>query len=437
MYSMVLSQRSRFLCLILAAVFLVCKTVVAAEFEPGVGVGVEYTDNVNLTTDDKIDDLITVGYVGARFFENEGYAKYDVMTSLNKQSYAKGSFDDSRYFSLAADVNVEMVEGRFNWILTDYFTQRTINTLDPNTPDNLQDTNVFTFGALMRVPLTSRQMFSLTPMYNQYYYSRSLTNNKQVSLLANWNYQAFRTSAVGLNLSTRTIDYDEQAVADTTFTTIGLVLNTRRARTNLTAIMGTTKVSRDTGQETSGFSGSLNLLANLSATSTLNMNVSTALTDTSTIVASGSLDAREIQITTDVVRHRDANVSYFRKNVYFQTLIRAEYSEVEYSESPFDQTARSVDIEMSDYPFTRLLLGGVYARYFHTRRLENNRTDDNYLLGTNLRYRLSRKLNASFDIKYRKLISSSVIENYGEYSFYASLVYGYGVVYRPTRGGGF
>ena len=437
MCSMVLSQRSRFLCLTLAVIPLACQTVVAAEFEPGVGVGAEYTDNVKLTTNDKIDDLITVGYVGARFFENEGYAKYDVMTSLNKQSYAKGSFDDGRYFSLAADVNVEMIEGRFNWILTDYFTQRTVNALDPNTPDNLQDTNAFTFGALMRVPLTSRQMFSLTPMYNQYYYSRSLTNNKQVSLLANWNYQAFRTSAVGLNLSTRTIDYVEQAVADTTFTTIGLVLNTRRARANFTAILGSTNVSRDTGQETSGFSGSLNLLANLSATSTLNMSVSTALTDTSTIVAGGSLDARDIQITTDVVRRRDANVNYFRKNVYFQTLIRAEYSEVEYSESPFDQIARSVDIEMFDYPFTRLLLGGAYARYYYTRRLENNRTDDNYLLGTNLRYRLSRKLNASFDIKYRRLISTSVIENYEEYSFYASLVYGYGAVYRPTRGGGF
>lgn len=437
MSSMILSQRGRFLCLIFMTASLACQIVVAAEFEPGIGVGAEYTDNVKLTTNDKIDDLITVGYVGARLFENEGYAQYDVMTSLNKQSYAKGSFDDGRYFSLAADVNVEMIEGRFNWILKDYFTQRTVNTLDPNTPDNLQDTNAFTFGALMRVPLTSRQMFTLTPMYNQYYYSRSLTNNKQASLLANWNYQVYRTSAVGLNLSTRTIDYVEQAVADTTFTTIGLVLNTRRARTNFTAILGSTNVSRDTGQETSGFSGSLNLLANLSATSTLNMSVSTALTDTSTVVAGGSLGARDIQITTDVVRRRDVNANYFRKSVYFQTLIRAEYGEVEYSESPFDQTARSIDIEMFDYPFTRLLLGGAYAKYYHTRRLENNRTDDNYLLGTNLRYRLSRKLNASFDIKYRRLISTSVIENFEEYSFYVSLAYGYGAVYRPTRGGGF
>ena len=434
---MVLSQRSYFLCLIFTALSVTGKASVAAEFEPGIGVGAEYTDNVKLTTNDKIGDLISVGYVGARFFENEGYAKYDVATSLNKQTYAKGSFDDGRYFSLAADVDVEMIEGRFNWILSDYFTQRTVNTLDPNTPDNLQDTNAFTFGALMRVPLTSRQMFSLTPMYNQYYYSRSLTNNKQTSLLANWNYQAFRLTAVGLNLSTRTIDYVERAVADTTFNNIGLVLNTRRARVNFTTILGSTSVSRDTGQETSGFSGSLNILANVSATSTLNMNVSTALTDTSTIVAGGSLDARDIQITTDVVRRRNANMNYFRKNVYFQTLIRAEYSSVEYSESPFDLVARNFDIEMFDYPFTRRLLGGTYARYYYTRRLETNRTDDNYLVGANLKYRFSRKLNASIDLKYRKLISTSVIENYDEYSLYASLVYGYGAVYRPTRGGGF
>ncbi len=434
---MSLNQRSYFLCMISTVFFLSCKAVVAVEFQPGAGVGVEYTDNVKLTTTDKVDELITVGYVGARLFDNEGSAIYDVATSYNKQRYAKGTFDDSRYFSLAADVDVEMIEGRFNWILKDYFTQRTVVALAPNTPDNLQDSNVFTFGAIMRLPISRRQIFSLTPMYNDYYYSRSLTNNKQVSLLANWNYQMFRLAAVGLNLSRRKINYVEQDVADTTFTNIGVTFTGRLARSNFTAILGSTKVERDTGQDTSGFSGSINWLANLSPISTFNAGVSTALTDTSTVAADGSVGAGNIQITTDVVRRRDVNMYYHRKNLYFQALIRAEYSEVEYSESPFDQTAKNLDVELFDYPFTRRLLGGTYLRYYYTKRVETSRTDDNYIVGVNMRYRVSRKLGALFDLKYRTLNSTSLIENFEEYSFYASLVYGFGEVYRPTRGGGF
>ncbi len=135
----------------------------AVLFEPGVGIGVEYTDNATLVNEDKVNDLITVGYVGARLSENEGALTYDATTSFNNQSYTQDTFPDQHYFNLGASADWAMIKDRFNWFLSDYFSQRTVNTLNSNTPDNLQDTNVFTFGANIRTPISARQSFSLDP----------------------------------------------------------------------------------------------------------------------------------------------------------------------------------------------------------------------------------------------------------------------------------
>ena len=84
-----------------------CASVNALEFEPGVGLGVEYTDNVRLTPDEiePIDEVITVGYVGVGFAENEGPLQYSASTSLNKQRYAQDTFADQQYFNLSANAN--------------------------------------------------------------------------------------------------------------------------------------------------------------------------------------------------------------------------------------------------------------------------------------------------------------------------------------------
>ena len=138
--------------------------------------------------------------------------------------YTKDTFADQRYFNLAANAGWEMVKNRVNWFLRDNFSQRPIISLDSNTPDNLQNTNIFTFGVNLNQPVSARQNFSLVPMFTQYYYETLITDNKQLSLAATWNYQMFRLTNVGLNLSTRNVDYTEQAIEDTRFTNVGIIL---------------------------------------------------------------------------------------------------------------------------------------------------------------------------------------------------------------------
>lgn len=425
---------------IVIAVHLCCSKVFAAvEFEPGVGAGVEYTNNATLVPDNEVDDLIALTYVGAIISESEGTLKYDASTSFNKNNYTQGTYEDQRYFNLGATADWEMIKNRFNWTLTEKYSQIPVLSLNSNTPNNIQDSNVFTFGANIRVPFSARQNFSLVPTFSQYYYEVLNTDNKQYALSASWNYQASRLTNVGLNFSVREIDYTEtnlfgQSIEGTTFTSLGFTFNGERLRSGFSGSLGATNVERDNGDATTGFSGFLNWFTDMSSLSRFSASVSTGLTDTSTVAASGS--ASGVQVTTDVVRNSIFSLAYLREDASLNTRISMDYSKLEYSENPLDRAVQSFGVDLS-YPVTPLLSSGAYMTYRYTEQLGIARIDGRYTIGSNLRYKFSRKLRGLFDLKYREKESNFALENYSEFSVFASIAYGFGDVRRPSRIGGY
>ena len=417
------------------------QVVFAVLFEPGVGVGLRYTDNATLVSENKVNDLITTSYVGARLSDNEGALTYDTMASFSNDSYTQDTFPDKRYFNLGASADWAMVKERFNWFLNDRFTQRRVNTLDSNTPDNLQNSNVFTFGANIRSPISARQNVSLIPMFSQFYYETSPTNNKQYSLVANWNYQIFRLTNVGFNLGARKINYTEenllgQAIVDTTFTNMAIIFNGQRLRSSFSANLGATNVKRDNGQEDTGFTGYLNWLADLSSRSKFETLASTDLTDTSKTAFSTVDDpinesGNDVQITTDVIRNSIINLVYLREDSLWSTSISARYRKLKYSDNTgLDRIIRGLILRFS-YQVTQLLSSGAYVNYSRTKSLSTNSLDKDFIVGGNLRYNFSRKLHGMFDLTYRTKDSTDPSRDYDEYSAFVSLVYGFGSVRRP------
>ena len=153
-----------------------------------------------------------------------------------------------------------MVKNRFSWLVSDYFQQEPINAIDASTPDNLQNSNFFTFGAGINYPVSPRQSFTLRPEFRDFYYETLTTDNQQLSLTLDWNYVMSELTSVGLSGIARTVDYDEPGIADVHFNSIYFVLAGQRARSVYTTSLGTTSVDRDNGQHTSGFAGNLNWL---------------------------------------------------------------------------------------------------------------------------------------------------------------------------------
>ena len=424
-----------------SGLLLYVNNISALEFEPGIGAGLEYTDNATLTADDQLDDLIVVGYIGARLEETEGPVTADISAALNHHRYTKDTFEDVRYFNLSATAGWEMLKDRFSWFLGNIYRQRPINSADPNTPDNIQDSNIFNFGANIIYPISARQSFTLRPEYRNFYYEVQVTDNQQVALQASWIYQVNNVTSAGLNASLRTIDYDEPLIDDVTFGSLFFTVSGIRARSDYKTNLGVTFVSRANGQSTQEFAGNLDWWVNLTSRSRVRAFIATDLTDTSTsglnaTIDPGLGDPNDIQVTTDVIRNQVMTLGYSRTDGTLESSLTGTYRNLNYSESPNDREIGSLNA-VFNYPVTGLLTSGFYARYSDTDFTDTNRNDQRYTVGGNLRYQLSRKLHSLLDLKYRKKESTLATENFDELSVFASLTYGFGEPRRPTRTGGF
>lgn len=412
----------------------------ALKVKPGVGAGAEYTDNVRLTPNNKKADTIAVGYVGLDIKQNEGPLLADVMTSLNKYVYTQDSYADQRYFNLNGNMDWEAVKNQFHLIMRDNYYQTPVTSVNSNRPGNIQDTNIFNFGANWAIPVSEKWSITLVPEYSKYYYELLKTDNKQYALNASLLYRMYRLTNVGFNASVRKIDYDIPIISDTTFSTLQLTVSGNRARSNYSLSAGTTSVKRGS-QSYTGFSGSLLWLTNLTGHSDLTVNLSTDLTDSSsgqlnTIINAdnGNGNFNNVQITTDVIRNKLARLAYNREDGTFNSSLWTEYQEIIYSDSPNDRSISALGINLN-YPVTALLSSGFYTYYGKTRLTELARDDNNFSVGFNLSYQHSRKLRSTLDIKYRKKQSTRFTQNYQENTIFYNLVYGFGSVLRPTRTG--
>lgn len=437
--------RCYFLCTVFFVQIFVCNAAVALEFQPGVGLGLEHTDNARLTQDNTVDDLIAVTYVGANISENDGSLVYQATGTFNKQNYTKDTFEDQRYVYLNAIVDWAMIEDRFIWTVSDYFSQVPVSAVGSTTPNNLQNTNVFTFGADIWQPLSARQSFSILPSYRQIYFEKLSTDNKQYSLAASWQYQAFRLTGVSLNLGARKIDYTEtdslgQTIQDQEFTNASVTINGQRLRSVFSVNAGATNVKRDNGEEATGFTGFLKWSAEMSSRSAFNTLISTDLTDSGTVAVnaagdSGPVNDSGVQITTDVIRNSIVNLSYSRDDASLSSGISARYQKVRYSDNvQLDRIIRDFSLNFG-HPVTQLLSSGAYLKYIRINQYNVNSLDKGLVVGGTLNYKFSRKLNGSFDLNYRQKESTVAIRNYEEFSVFASLVYGFGQVNRPSRSG--
>jgi hypothetical protein len=213
-----------------------------------------------------------------------------------------------------------------------------------------------------------------------------------------------------------------------------LTFNGQRARSTFSGSLGTTNVQRDNGDETTGFSGFLKWLADLSSRSKVETLLSTDLTDAGSVAFSDG--GADVQVTTDVIRNAIASLAYLRDDASLHTRISARYHRLTYSESPLDRNIISFGVN-ANYPVTSLLSSGAYMTYSRTDQVDQERVDKNYTVGGNLKYRFSRKLQGFVDLKYRTKESTRASQNYDDTSIFVSLKYGFGAVRRPSRVAGF
>ena len=436
--------------LILSAVLLVGSPLVTAlEIEPGVGAGLLYTDNARLTADDEKDDLLVVGYIGAKINENSGRLRLDAEADLIHLHYTRNTFSDENYPGLRLTGGYEQVRGRIDWQVQNYFSQTLVDSDDGVTPENIQNTNIFTIGPTIRFPVSGRQIVTVNPQYRNFYYEDDDVNNEdnnqqQYALSANWFYGMYPTMGVSLNGGVTKVVYDAgDGDNDYTRTTAQAGLSGTRTRSVYSMRLGGTHISPDKSGSTSGFSGNLNWLYNLTGHSSVRIFASSDLTDTGNLLLGSQTnpddgDFSNAQNSNETLRSTIARLTYRREDATLNTEIWGQLLDLDYDGQggqggQSDRDIRGIGVSIG-YRVTAALSTGISGIFNRTKETDTDRRDEYYSITGTVGYQLTRKLRTKFDVRYQNQDSKGGLgSEYNEFSSFVRLVYGFATVKRPLR----
>jgi hypothetical protein len=411
----------------------------ALEIKPVVVTGLRYTDNAKLTDKNEDSDEIFDGRVGAEISENDGPFRVDANTSLTYEHYFSHTYGDKHWFNLDANAGWEMIRDRVDWGVRDYFTQTQINNLDASTPSNTQNTNAFSLGPNIILPVSGRQTITLRPVFSDFYYENSDTDNQQYALNADWLYQLYPDMKTGIDGGVTAVRYKKDDLnPDYSIYNLDWVVSGTRPRSTYSIQLGGTSINRDKLNNQNGYSGSLSWLYKITGHSSVRAYAETDLTDSSqqylnSQIDPGTGDFSNVQTSGDVLRNKIFRVNYLREDSTLNSNIWTELRNLDYKESPDDRKVKEIGAKF-DYQVTAVITTGIYGTYNNTKD-SNMSTDYNqYTTGVTAGYRLSRKLSTRFDLQYQKYNNSSNNFNeYTEYNVFLGLVYGLGQA--STSGG--
>jgi len=402
----------------------------AAIFEPGAGLGWQYSDNVGLSSDNQEADWGAVGYLGGSLLEEGGPLTYGIGGTLTYQRYANKSFDNQTYFNLNAAARWAQVENRLNWLVNDYFTQTPINSLGRDVPTNIENSNVFSIAPDIIFPYSNGHLFQISPFFRDYYYETSNSDNQQYGLNAGWSYPLYRTMRVGVNAGMTDVNYDQDSSSrDYTRSQLRAVVSGSRPHSDYSINLGTSRISRDKGNDQTGFGGGLTYRYTITGHSSVNAYISTNLTDSSQTFFDSEVNPEtgnpdNVQTSNETFRDNAMTLEYIRDDDTLDSRIWGELRDLDYDEALNDRKVQELGADLA-YSINVYLTTSVFGSYVRYKETDIGRTDKRYILGGRVRYSFSRKLSVNASLQYLKRDSTQADSNYDEFSALVGVVYGF------------
>lgn len=108
--------------------------------------GVEHSDNIALTAQDPIRENVLIPGMSFSYLQQGADLQANIAGNVEYRDYLSRQFSDQTQVQLASQANWTIVPARLDLGMQDYAGVQPIDRLASNGPDNLQQTNVFTFG---------------------------------------------------------------------------------------------------------------------------------------------------------------------------------------------------------------------------------------------------------------------------------------------------
>ena len=390
---------------------------------------VENTDNsTRAPASSAQSDTLLTTKLSAATSESEGPLTYRLGSSWRNVQYSDRTFADQDYLDIDFSSNWLLWNRRLDLRIRESLSQRRIDSLGVDTPDNVQNTNVFSISPLTSMRVSRRFQLQVVPTLTRNYFETTGNNNTTQSLGINWVYALYRTMNLTLSYNTDDVDYDDPAIFDTEFNNTSLSVAVSRRRSNISVSLGNTEVNR-AGINTDGSSSSLLWNWNTTGASSFRFSYRSQLTDQSSRVLIGTFDDDgnlvdiDLANLTDVFRDKGALLRYSYSKAWLDASITLDTSEQDYSGTANDRENRSLNLSLSR-PLRSDIRATLGIRQSTQEVPASGREDDRSSVNLSVSWNISRELRLRSSIKLEERDSTIDTNDYDETAVMVSLRYG-------------
>ncbi len=179
------------------------------------GMGYQHSDNINLSQTDPISENVLIPSVDFSLNESGSVLRADIAGTFEYYNYLGGEFVNELRSNLDADVDWTVVPERLNWVVSDHLGMEPINLRLPETPGNMQRTNVFATGPTLRFNLAPTVHGRADLRYVDSYAENSRDfDSARVSAAfrTEWEYSTVRQFSAGVEV--QDVDFDHDTLAE-------------------------------------------------------------------------------------------------------------------------------------------------------------------------------------------------------------------------------
>jgi hypothetical protein len=409
-------------------------TAFAARVDYNVDMGVEWNDNVALSTLDPIDQRYLRGGLGFTFTETNSVLQASVDGRIEYRNYEDDIFSDTVDGTLSGRVNWIIIPQRLFFLAENNLSVQPVDALVPDAPGNRQQVNVFSMGPTLLVNFSpSLQGQGELRYVNSDAEITDEFNSQRVALALRTIKELSPTSRVSLNLQAQRVDFDDDIVARdyNRYDVLGRYSRTL-AQFELGTDLGYSRIDYRAGESRSEPLIRVDAAWNPTPNHSFGGAASSQFSDTATDALSGiQADATlpESVLTGDAVVNaspyevRSLDFSYAYTSTRTTFLLAPYLQKRDYVDSDeFDQESKGVRADVN-WLVRRSLRAGAYATHESIDYTQLGRTDDTTRLGAVLRYQWAPRWSSALQWERYRRESTAVGETVAQNIVYLSISY--------------
>lgn len=382
---------------------LPCHKAAAVDIGYTLELGLEHSDNINLSETAPISETTLIPRIGFSLVENGSTVQADVQGSLEYLHYLGNAYANETRTELDASVNWWLVPERLSWIFADNLELAPVDLREPSEPQNLQRANVFTTGPTLHLQ-HSRAMSSQLEL--RYIDTYAEVSSEFDSTRVFGAYRIMRETSpnnrFSLNLEMQDTNFDDDLLA-LDYRNYSAYVGYTHSFTDLlvNAALGYTWIDFDAADEASGPLARLSLEWTVTPLNRLRASMAWQYSDAATSMTQGAalpdigLGGVQVggdNITPDIYEETFADASHIFENARWTVethLYAGEYRHEQATPTSFDRDERGGTFSIA-YRLRPLVSAGVQFGLGRTDYVGTEAYDRNNWYGLYFEQRFSR-----------------------------------------------